>query len=120
VGTGVQLDNAADKALALAVYEDPFTHAERVSQMVTVDIFLQQKRDVWQVVAYEYQCEDDRTILDLPPPPTRTFISQQAASNYIGRVVLSRLNLVRRDAIGTDVLCQVKVLPPSEKPRPSL
>ncbi len=48
--------------------------------MVTVRMLLQQKRYVWQVLAYEYRCEDGRILPDLPPPPTRKFISQKAAS----------------------------------------
>ena len=35
--------------------------------MVTVRILPQQKRHVWQVLAYKYNCEDGRTLPDLPP-----------------------------------------------------
>ena len=87
--------------------------------MVTVRILPQQKRHVWQVLAYKYNCEDGRTLPDLPPPPTRTFISQQAATYYIGRRVLRGLKMVQSDASGTDVLCHVKVLPRSETPMSS-
>ena len=48
-------------------------------------MLLQQKRCVWQVLAYEYHCEDGRSLPDLSPSPTRKFISQKAAEpNWCG------------------------------------
>ena len=80
--------------------------------MVNVHIVLQElwqkKQHVWVVTAYHIESNDAITLPNLPPSPTRKFISPNAASKYVGRMVLSHLRQVRTDARGTDVLCHVR------------
>ncbi len=61
--------------------------------METLHIILQHKHHAWYVVAYDAELADGRPLPGMPPPPTRKFISQQAANNYVGRVVLSRVKV---------------------------
>jgi hypothetical protein len=84
--------------------------------MVIVTITIQQKHRAWYVMSYRVELADG-TIPDIPPPPKRMFISPKAASNYIGRTILSRLKLIRSTATGTDIVCHVTVQPPIENPK---
>ena len=81
--------------------------------MVKVKITLQLKRQVWVVVAYDVDSADGGQPLSLPPPLKRKFLSHEAAINYVKRMVLGRLKLVRNDAAGSDITCYV--LAPGEK-----
>ena len=78
--------------------------------MVTVNIVLQHTRHAWYVIAYHANFADGSHD-PLPLPPTRMFITEKAAINYVRRVVLRRLNLVRKDATGTDIVSHVTIEP---------
>ncbi|HVG01381.1 MAG TPA: hypothetical protein VM842_00755, partial [Nitrospira sp.] len=73
---------------------------------------LRQTSKAWYVVAYRADFADGSAPLDMPSVPTRKFVSQTAAANYVGRLALSRLQLARTDATGTDVIYDVRIQPP--------
>lgn len=77
--------------------------------MVTVTISLQLKRHIWHVVTCEVDSRDEGQPLNLPEPHKRKFLSHEAASNYLTRLVLGRLKQQRADATKADVVCYVRV-----------
>ncbi len=60
--------------------------------MVKVTITLAHKPTGWYVLAYEDHFTDGITPQSKSAPPTRKFLTQEAAINYVGRLVLGRLN----------------------------
>jgi len=80
--------------------------------MVKVTLTLQLKREVWYMVACDIHTEDGIQPLILPNPPKRKFLSQEAALNYVKRIVLGRLKRQKNDATGADITCHLNVRPP--------
>jgi hypothetical protein len=77
--------------------------------MVTVTISLQLKRHIWHVVTCEVDSGEESQPLSLPGPHKRKFLSPEAASNYLTRLVLGRLKQQRVDATKADVACYVRI-----------
>jgi hypothetical protein len=82
--------------------------------MVKVTITLQRQGQAWHVRRYDVEVLSGQHTLPLDPPPTRKFISQRAGANYVGRMVLDRLKRVSKDETGTDIVCDIQVLPCDE------
>lgn len=82
--------------------------------MVKITITLQRNRQAWHVLEYDVQFLYGHHALSLDPPPARGFINEKAAANHIRRMVLSRLKLVRHNATGTDISCDVTIQPPGK------
>ena len=81
-------------------------------KMVTVNITLQLKRQVWYVVACDVDVADTGNPLILPAPPKRKFLSPEAAVAYIKRMVAGLLKHQRDDATGAEISCCVKIRAP--------
>ena len=71
--------------------------------MVTVSITLQLKRHTWHIVAYHIDSPQEDQPVVLPGPLKRKFLSPEAATSYIKRIVLGRLKLQRTEATGADL-----------------
>jgi len=74
--------------------------------VVQVEITIEQKHHAWSIVA----CKADfgKDIVRLVSP-TRTFTSQEAAVNFVKRMVLRDLRHRGRPETGTDIKSQVKI-----------
>jgi hypothetical protein len=77
--------------------------------MITVGITLQVKLNTWHIVAYHIDSTQEDQPVVLPGPLKRQFLSPEAATSYIKRLVLGRLKLQRPDASDADVVCNVTV-----------
>ncbi len=82
--------------------------------MVKVTITLHHKHEAWHVLAYEATFADGSPRI-MPAPPTRRFVTQKAAINYVKRLVLGCLHHQSKHATGMDITCHVHVLLPGEK-----
>jgi hypothetical protein len=76
--------------------------------MVVVRVTLQMKRSTWHIEAYHIDSGQEQPVL-LLGPLKRKFLSPEAATSYIKRIVLGRLKLQRPDATDADVACEVTV-----------
>ena len=83
--------------------------------MVTITITLEHRHHAWFVV----ECEiwEHATSSRLHPLPTRQFMSRLAATNYVKRLVLGRLKVVKHDATGADIACRVELRMTDERQR---
>ena len=77
--------------------------------MVKVRITLRHTSEAWYIVSYQVDTLDTNTALELPSPPTRKFVSQTAAENYVGRIVLTHLRMVNMNVTGPEVTYDVCV-----------
>ena len=83
--------------------------------MVTIIITLEHRQHAWFVVECDITEHTKSSLLH--PLPTRPFMSQLAATNYIKRIVLGRLKVVKHDATGADIACRVKLRMTEERQR---
>ena len=83
--------------------------------MVTIIVTLEHRHQVWYVVACDFG--KSTQLFRLHALPTRQFMSQIAATNYIKRMVLGQLKAVKHDATGADIDCRVKLWMTEEKQR---
>ena len=75
--------------------------------MVTITITLEHRHHAWFVGECDIREHTKSSLLH--PLPTRQFMSQLAATNYVKRMVLSRLKVDKHDATGADIACRMKL-----------
>lgn len=97
-------DGHADRA-------NPGSEAPVRLQMVTVKVTLQMKRSTWHIEAYHIDSGQDQAVV-LPGPLKRKFLSPEAATSYLRRMVFGRFKLQTPDATAADVVCEVTVKDP--------
>jgi hypothetical protein len=78
--------------------------------MIPVHLTIGHRHQAWYVAACSVDFGNGITRLI---PPTRSFISETAAVNFVKRVVLRALRDQGRLATGSDLECHVKSLAPS-------
>jgi len=72
---------------------------------IQIQMTIEHKAGAWCIAASSVDFGNGLTRL---VPPTRDFISEQAAVNYVKRIVLRHLRHQGRPETGTDIDCQVQ------------
>jgi hypothetical protein len=85
--------------------------------MVHVIITLQLKHQVWYLLACDIDLADGGAPRRLPASSQRKFLSHEAATLYIRRIVLGWLKHQGVGATDAEITYHMNVRPPAEKPK---